>query len=260
MSNGYQSLVTSFMLQPVQEKLLKSIDEFLASDIKLQRYFYNKLIFHDKQKYENALKNRVEELHCYLRTGLAVASCGEIKTAIIADYHYYKKLTDILGDGKNYFGLYLIPETVYTERINLFTADFHPYIEQFQQLMDRSFEAGLPAVWDRFYFEMANQVTRNRKISKNNYEKIILDFFDIAPFFLVLAFGFSIAIQILLWEIFYHEFLFFLLIQWSAKLKIWKIKVSKARAENFLVGGFIRWTRKDLNKPAKTCSKDKTQL
>ncbi len=135
-SNGYQSLVTSFMLDPIKENFLKSIDEFLESHLKLllvvehnrsnhqQKLSYYYTIF-DSQKIvlspRNLGWNEVREI------GLDFARIEPCK--------YSKNLIDVFGDGKRYEGFYLIPEVFETRQINLFTPPLHPYLDEVRKFI-----------------------------------------------------------------------------------------------------------------------------
>jgi hypothetical protein len=114
-------------------------------------------------------------------------------------------MIEYFGDGKCFHGFYQIPEVSEANPDSLVVPYFHPFIEKYQEIMDISFEAGLPLAWEFFSF-----------LAHKNYEKIKrvvfeekndLDFMAIAPFFLILAFGFSMATFVFLCEIFHKDFL-----------------------------------------------------
>ncbi len=68
--------------------------------------------------------------------------------------------------------------------------------------MDRCHEFGLITYWEDHQLDDGS-FSRCAVIEE---EKIYLNFFEIYPFFLILAIGFSIALLTLLGELFYHDF------------------------------------------------------
>ncbi len=82
--------------------------------------------------------------------------------------------------------------------------------------MDWTFEFGLLGKWYRDFDELAIELNferkrmlgeRRRARRVRDKEKKFLDFNSIAPFFLLLVFGFSLAGLVLSFEIFYSDFL-----------------------------------------------------
>jgi hypothetical protein len=74
--------------------------------------------------------------------------------------------------------------------------------------MDRSFEAGIDVAWDRMYYIFLFEISLGSQFRKpaTDDQKSILDFDSIAPFFLILAFGFFAAVLEFPLEIFHHDF------------------------------------------------------
>lgn len=221
-SNGYQGLVTSFMLQPVERKWLKSVDDFLNSDIKVHKDFYDEILgMMDSERFREALPiDRKGEIECSIRGDHVGVLCGDVNVAYLSQCKFYRNMIEYFGDGKSYYRMYQIHEVLFTERITLFVPDSHPLKDKFQYLMDISFEAGLPIAWERFYFENLKVYLFDEKKQRNLERDQILDFYTILPFFLILAFGFIMAIFAFFCEIFYHDFFKPLLYEFL--LKIWK--------------------------------------
>ncbi len=73
--------------------------------------------------------------------------------------------------------------------------------------MDWSFEAGLLDVWDELYYKALKDtediLPLNSRLPKENH---YLNFALIAPFLLILVFGFASATFVLFLEIFHHDF------------------------------------------------------
>lgn len=201
-SNDYQSLVTSFMLNPQEEPLLKSFDDLFDSDYRIQSSLYAAQYYSENPKYQRKISrfNHQYSFEHWL---------AEMKKWQFADAqlcYIWKDVINFLGDGKSYEGIYQIPEVAYSFREALLVLDYHPYVDKFQDLMDRSLEAGLIRAWKNFY-DLINLRYLDPNIPEpENEEKEILEFKDIIPFFLILAVGFYAALVALFGEIFYHDF------------------------------------------------------
>jgi hypothetical protein len=218
------------MLHPLEQKLFKNFEELLDSEYKIN---YQELIHFDYQnnaKYQKALDDkRIIEVD--LNFGSLSNQSVENKMAVSQPCKYSKNLIDKLGNRKSYLGVYRIPEAAYIDRENLFVAPLHPYLDEFQRIMDWSFEAGLPIAWEIFYYEAHNEYyTPDNFTKETDISELILDFSEILPFFLILAFGFSIALFAFLGEIFHHDFISKIYLRqkfanFVAKIFIKKIKV-----------------------------------
>jgi hypothetical protein len=188
------------MLQPLEEKLLNTFDELLDSDYKIKFDDPIHTDYQNNPKYQKAfLANRIIPFDLSLdRTS---SQCVANNMAWSQPCKYSKHIIDQFGDGKSYNGLYQIPEVNNIMRENLFVAPFHPYLGEFQRIMDWSFEAGLPVAWEQFYVQVFNkfEAPENRKSLPE--ENLVLYFSEISPFFLILVFGFLIALFVFLCEI-----------------------------------------------------------
>jgi hypothetical protein len=194
-NNGYQIFVTSFMLHPLQHELLKTIDDLFDSKVKIHQTLTE--TFHHTPKFIKAWQEgRVKYFFTYDDHRWAEKSVKE-NIAVIS--HICE------GNGKSWHGMYQIPEMIRL-RYDLYTSPFNPSIEQFQSLMDQSFEAGLPMAWRKFYLNEKKKYLLIAKAEIIDVEKDVLDFDAILPFFLIPVIGYSIAGFSLLCEIFYHDF------------------------------------------------------
>jgi hypothetical protein len=192
------------MLQPVLINPFRSIDELFDSNYKIEWLEEFDFLYDDNQKYQNAVK---EKRVIDMRNSLKQETWVEMFVAQkIATAGPCKTFTDLAGDEKTWKGFYQISEIFMLYREILFIAPFHPFSETFQQLMDSSFEAGLPMAWERKFKEFASKF-KKPKINPKASDGNILDFGAILPFFLILVFGFLIALFAFLCEIFYHDFL-----------------------------------------------------
>lgn len=191
------------MLQPVQQKFARNIDELFKSDVNIlttpdldQVYGINPDF--QKRAVNLTISMKIDQnwTHFYIKNNLATQfPCG-----------YFANKIQKYGNRRSYKGMYLIPETSEMEVRNFFVYTFHPFLEKFQNIMDLSIEFGLHKAWERLYYEYFNTRWMPQAITPDE-ENDILDFDAILPFFLILAFGYLIALFALLCEIFYHDFL-----------------------------------------------------
>lgn len=210
------------MLKPLRQKIFKSIDELLDSNSYKIEYFEDfNFIQEDNPKFIKAYQGRR-----VVRSEILSDDDNEWTVEYIernfASFHsckHFKNLIEHQGDGKSWRGLYQIQEVALTERQNLFTAPFHPLLDKFQKLMDLSFEAGLPSVWEKFHFEFFNSYNKSENFQRIVDDDQMLDFAEIAPFFFLLLFGFVIAFFALLCEVFFHDFVV-RLTEYFTKMKI----------------------------------------
>jgi hypothetical protein len=217
------------MLKPVQQKFFKTRDELFSSDYNIQASMSSLPLFPDNPYFQKAAKeNRViktkaetlNDANYYLKHRMAYPK----------HCNYNRELIDYFGDGKSYQGFYQIPQVAITVHDSLMVAHFHPLIDKYQEIMDRSFEAGLPTVWETLFFLTHREYQKVEKDIKKENKKT-LDFEAISPFFLILVFGFFIALFAFLCEIFHKDFLKNLTIQYLKK-KIIGISTKRSRTKN----------------------------
>lgn len=117
-SNGYQSLVSSFMLNPLEEKLLKTIDELLDSELNIEYDFIFEATRECDPKYQKALKmGRIK--NSTWRTQHWWELMIETKMARIHRCKFMKHKIESEGDGKSWNEIYLIPEVAYSRSEDL---------------------------------------------------------------------------------------------------------------------------------------------
>lgn len=223
-SNGYQSLVTSFMLQPLEEKLLKSIDELLDSDFNIMMASILNLKLYYNPKYLKALKDK-RIFHYPMKSLQDFAKMRVATTQCCAWFDYLLTFSPELNTVE---GLYKISEP-FSLIPFLWTGYTSPYVNRLNELMRYCFEGGLLKAWNTdFEIDYANFFKRGeeriRLLQNSKGKKNILDLETIAPFFLILVFGNLVALLALLGEIFYHDFLCRLSGKYLKKLidKTWK--------------------------------------
>lgn len=215
------------MLQPVYEKPLKTIDELFQSNLKFERKYFNTFFNKENQDHQKIIQDdRIIDVDLSPYDEVWTAQIIENKIALNQPCDHFKNTINEFGDGKSYLGIYQIPEVAYIYPENLYVAPFHPFLDNFQNLMDLSFEAGLPSAWKRFYFEFIRNFYSDLKTKEKLGDKITLDFVDIGPFFLILIFGYMAAVLVILMEIFYHDFI----VKLEIKFSIWKfLKIFKRK-------------------------------
>lgn len=205
-SNGYQSLVTSFMLNPLQIPLLKTVNEVFESDLNIHDFWAVDQLYDNNSKYQKAKQDgrvRVYDVPYYT----------EKWPEYLIENHvvYYfpcktmKMTIENEVEGAEWRGLYQISESIYSFPEDLLIRPLHPYIIKFQEIMDQTLEAGLHQAWEKTYFKLFRDfhfISREKKP-----ERDLLDFNLIAPFFLILAVGSIAALLTLFFEIFYHDFI-----------------------------------------------------
>lgn len=193
------------MLKPVQQKLYKSIEEVFDGEVNIQSNSELNFLYKDNPSYQKAKKDkRVKAFEHAFYDNWTEAYIKE-NLAVLQPCRLYKNRIEHDGDGKSWFGFYLVNDVVYNQRSDLVLRHFHPLSGKFQSLMDASFEAGLPMAWENFYYEDLNNEYSEKKNQLNDSDKKILDFDAIGPLFLLLVFGYSIALVVFVCEIFYHD-------------------------------------------------------
>lgn len=192
------------MLKPIKEKLLKSVDELFESNLKIDFDENLENLYSDNKKYQKVVEqNRVQEVPYHI-DDLTNYLFNE-NIAMLQDCKK-QKVFQHFGSGKSHNNLYIIPQPVFIYRDDLTIAPLHPYFDKFQYLMDLCFEAGLHRGWELFYDTFSFNYYQDLR-AENQDEKEILDFTSIFPFFLMLVFGFLIALFVFLCEIFHRDFL-----------------------------------------------------
>lgn len=193
------------MLEPVKVPLLKTNDELFDSSYKIYWFPKFQVVFGNNPKYRKAMKDRrvdmFEMLYYKFEEHLV-----DTQTAYAQSCEHRKYLTENVGDGKSYKEIYHIPEVAFIWDADTYVGHYHPLLEKFQEIMDLSFQAGLIGEWKRLAIETRNIHLNLKRTEEEKSNSTILDFKAIAPFFLILAFGFSAALIALLFEIFRQDF------------------------------------------------------
>jgi hypothetical protein len=185
------------MLKPAHQRIFKTVDELFESDYKIE--FKEKTIemLSDNSNFQKVMDdNRVINLTLEVFTGFQENILR--KAATEESCTYYRDSIAKTRSGKSVFGMYQIPEVAYGRPERLFTGFFNPYAEKFQELMDRSLEAGLHKAWEIFFYNFFRHDFEASEVEKN-----ILDFDAIVPFFFILVIGYLVGLLALFCETFY---------------------------------------------------------
>ncbi|CAG9798202.1 unnamed protein product [Chironomus riparius] len=212
LSNAYESVVTSFTIDPVDEHL-KTLKDLLSSsyDIMADKGF--------EFSYENTNEfiSRINTSSLNMRDNEAKEIIRKrfvfIRTCDVAE----NVLRLYLPNGKQtseYY--YILPERITGQFIHLEASYYNPFLERLQYYMDLSFEAGLPKMWKSFdYLDYSNRI---------NYEEtsdfLLLE--DLLLVFAILLLGCAVSAFVLMIEISYHDF--FRYLDWTRPYRWIKIK------------------------------------
>jgi hypothetical protein len=195
----YQSIVTTFMMEPMQTSTLKTIDELFMSDYKV--YIFDLFDFAMKENvaYQKAI------------SGGRIRFMFEHK---VVDDHAYVSLCSLVHGLLNFkfihlknTSYYLLPERQFMTPLNLDVGFLNPFLNKLQHLMDLCFTAGLPRAWKTFH-----QLTMREWLRKNGQtadivdeSNDILDLSQILPICVILLIGHGFALMAFLLEVFYHD-------------------------------------------------------
>lgn len=223
--NLHQGMVTSFKIQQLDIKKFKTFEELLESDYKIAVTSQIDRLYRDTEIYQAAIRqNRLYQnedpiIETFHEKFAMTHACELIE--------YRKHFRSLNGTSQG--EKYLVQQRIFIRLVDAEAGIFNPYILRFQELMDWSFEAGLPKAWN-LNFKLALRQILNHS---NNFEEESsgdLTFSDIAPMFLILIIGSLTATFVLLIEIFHHDFISELSLEYFLK-KLEKFR----RRKNFKI-------------------------
>lgn len=196
LGNIYQSIVTSFMMEPVLVQKFKKFEDLIKSDVKLATNA-NPL---DRQYFKDSKSEKI----------ISSISVNNLKNILLTcDFLDFYNEYEMKRNSKENSS-YILDEKLFIEQIMLDAGILNPFIEKLQNLMDLSFEAGLPKIWNLMSkYELFNLVNSRKTLPQFASMKLPTDslsFYEIMPIFGILSIGFLIAGFLLLLEIFHHDF------------------------------------------------------
>lgn len=192
------------MLNPLEQKLLRNVDELWDSDLKIVFDMSVQLMYWNNSKYRKAIDDKrmvfVTNITKLYSSEAYIVPCETVEISLKATY-----------DRKTVDGMYMLNEKVFSDNIELYCGTFSAYVDKFQHLMDLSLEAGLHKAWKLYHeISISNLVVTKEmrdERSKIPVENEILNFFSIIPMFLILLVGHSLALLSFLFEIFHSDFI-----------------------------------------------------
>jgi hypothetical protein len=198
LSNAYEGVITSFMIQPMQENRLKTVDDLVASDYEILADEVFNFIIKDDQRL-NSLKSRLTirkklDSNIFLKE-ISTKRYVFIKKCDIAEY----EITMLAATGHEC--CYLLPDKITTSYVKLESSYLNAFLERMQYYMDFCFQAGLQHIWKI----VANQDFYKRLKVIHSDEIEYLKLKDLGQVFLVLGIGCGLSSFAFLIEIAFHD-------------------------------------------------------
>lgn len=201
LGNLHQGIVTSFKIQQLDVKKFKTFEEMLESDYKIAVNQQIDRLYRDTEKYQAAiLQNRIFKAEDH-----KIATFHEkfAMTHACEMIDFRRQFSSL--NGESIGDKYLVQQRIFIRLVDAEAGIFNPYILRFQELMDWSFESGLPKAWSQMFdLKLRENLNHTRTFEIENSDD--LTFSDIAPMFVILVIGSISALLVLLFEIFYHDF------------------------------------------------------
>ncbi|KAL7013018.1 hypothetical protein ACKWTF_015152 [Chironomus riparius] len=202
--NAYEGVITSFMIQPIQENRLKTFDDLAASDHKIMT--------------DGVFASKISESEAYKvlkpRMNTSAARLGAQFSIELTKKNYVFILTcdqaEILNIGylphasrKVSYFYYLMPHKFIPFLIELQAGYSNPFIDRLQYYMDLSYQAGLMHIW-KIYEHNPYKLEINRE---GHMEPTLLGLEDLSQVFTILIISYVLSIVLFLFEIFFHDIL-----------------------------------------------------
>ncbi|CAG9811091.1 unnamed protein product [Chironomus riparius] len=204
LSNAYGGILTSFMIEPIQEERLLTFDDLVASNYKIMtdELFARMISGSDSYK---ILKPR-------LNTSLVLMT-SELSEELARKFYVFIMTCDqaemiidkeLIRENKTVSKFYyLLPEKFMPFLIQLEASYLNPFLERFQYYMDLSFQAGLPYIWEVFYSKLYEMPFGYNHQNVNVYFQLN----DLTQVFSILIIGNVLSALAFLIEIFFHDIL-----------------------------------------------------
>lgn len=196
--NGYQNVVTTFMVEPKRILPFKTVNDLLGSKYELSSNDFLNFMAQDNPKFKKAVsEGRVSKFDKIKTNHAFTMPCSEVQLSLLYGVR-----------GMSYEKMYILPEPLSYEFLRLKVGYLNPFLNKFQRLMDLSFEAGLLSAWRTFHEMTTREAYHKEGLTATSpfFKKDILDFEQIQPIIMILLIGLGISLLALLCEIFYHDF------------------------------------------------------
>jgi len=198
LSNAYEGVITSFMIQPMHENRLKTIDDLLTSNYEIltdEAFIYTVRDYEGFQAVQ--WKLHTTELYTYTDvTDIMVKrSHVIIKECEAANYDLH---TRIIKGRLAIDHYYMLPESIAPKFVFLEASYSNPFVERLQYYMDLCFQTGLLHVWKIVVYQERLQNTESDEVEYLKLE-------DLYQVFSILVIGYVLSSLVLIVEIFLHD-------------------------------------------------------
>jgi hypothetical protein len=208
LSNAYEGVITSFMIQPMQENRLKTIDDLIASEYEINTdEAFSFLMKHDEKL--KALESKIRLSNFNVGTFNKEVKKQRyvfIIECYLAEYNTLK----LMSRGQERY--YILPEQITSNYIELQASYLNAFVERMQYYMDLCFQAGLHHIW-KVFATLDHQKFKIVELNELEYLKLQ----DLYQVFLIFVVGLVFSTLMLLAEVFLHECLKDLQLKFLAK-------------------------------------------
>jgi hypothetical protein len=203
LSNAYEGVITSFMIQPFQEHLMQTFDDLVASNYEIMTdgvFILRISGSNDYKTLKPRLNSSGQELGGQLdyqvmrQHYVLIMKCENAKILINSPIEQNgRKVSE-------YY--YMLPQRLAQYLHRLEASISNPFLERFQYYMDLCFQAGLPQMWEVMEsLTRSNDKSHELKLHEVEYLKLK----DLTQVFSILGVGYALATLLLLVEIFCHD-------------------------------------------------------
>ena len=225
LSNAYEGAITSFMIQPMQEIRMKTVNDLIASDYEI---LTDEVFAFHVQDYDNldSLKSRMNTSGASKDIRFEEQVKKQHFVLIVTCESAEHELTRVIGTNhpiSDYY--YLIPERLTSRFVQLEASYMNPFLETFQYYMDLSFQAGLPHMW-KIYSQQ--DILKKVKYAAHDDQKTYLKLEDIYQVLIFVSIGLVLATLALICEISFHDCLRY----WNWKSATACCRVNKMKGKN----------------------------
>lgn len=190
----FQGVVTSVMIEQPKQPKFASFEELIESGQKIYVGSHLNILMRDDSRYQQGILSG--QIIVGIDDSKTYDQLYEENAALATTCEGAKMIGNLI---KNKF--YVINKEYFPSFIELDASYANPFLKQWQNLLDRSFEAGLVNVW--------SQLWRNYFKTKKNIKEeplTILTLKDLSLLFIILFISYILGGLILLCEIFHHDF------------------------------------------------------
>ncbi|CAG9811584.1 unnamed protein product [Chironomus riparius] len=199
LSNAYEGVITSFMIQPMHENRLETMEQVLASKYKIMTDDAFKYVIRNYEEFqtreleERVFHNKSEQVTLISQLNhVIIRECGSAELSLFSHLQNGRTTAE-------YF--YMIPESIAPKFVFLEASYSNPFIERMQYYMDLCFQAGLIQIWNVFVKQDRHKASQDAAFNEVEYLKLK----DLSQVFGILFIGYGLSCIVLLIEIFFHD-------------------------------------------------------